>query len=143
RGSGGLERAIRREPARRMSRAVRRPIPPGKAIARCRGVLGASPRARLRGQAGGAAVTTGFPGLTVGSDPRDLAAVVNRMNLGRLNCVGEVTLRPDQTSTVVADSRVTAGSFVGLTPLSPEAAAELASGAVYVTARAQGSFTLA
>lgn len=88
-------------------------------------------------------MTTGFPGLTVGSDPRDLAAVVNRMNLGKLNCVGEVTLRPDQTSTVVADSRVTARSFVGLTPLSPEAAAELASGAVYVTARAQGSFTLA
>lgn len=88
-------------------------------------------------------MTTGFPALTVGGDPRELAAVVNRMNLGRLNCVGEVTLLPDQTSTVVADSRVTAGSFVGLTPLTAAAAAELASGAVYVAARAQGGFTLA
>jgi hypothetical protein len=87
-------------------------------------------------------VTIGFPGLPVGSDPRELAAVVNRMNLGKLNCVGEVTLQPNQAATTVLDSRVTSGSFIGLTPLSPEAAAELAGGMLHVSARASGSFTL-
>lgn len=87
-------------------------------------------------------MTVGFPGLAVGSDRRELAAVVNRMNLGKLNCVGEVTLQPNQTSTVVADSRATAGSFVGLSALSPQAAAELASGTLHVSAREHGSFTL-
>lgn len=87
-------------------------------------------------------MTVGYPGLTVGSDARELAAVVNRMNLGKLNCVGEVALLPNQASTAVPDSRVTPGSFIGLTPLTAEAAAELAGGALHVSARAGGSFTV-
>lgn len=87
-------------------------------------------------------MTVGFPGLPIGSDPRELSAVVNRMNLGKLNCVGEVALQPNQNSTAVSDSRVTAGSFIGLTPLTAEAASELAAGTLHISERTGGGFTL-
>lgn len=88
-------------------------------------------------------MSIGFPGAAEGSDARSLAAIVNRMNLGKLNCTGAVTLQPGQTATTVIDSRVTAGSFVGLSPLSTNAAAELATGTLFVASRANGSFALA
>jgi hypothetical protein len=87
-------------------------------------------------------VTTGFPGAPEGSNARSLAAVVNRMNRGKLNCTGSVTLQPDQAGTTVTDSRATAGSFIGLTPLTANAAAEMAAGTLFVASRASGGFTL-
>jgi hypothetical protein len=88
-------------------------------------------------------VTTGFPGAPEGSDARSLTAIVNRMNLGKLNCTGTVTLQPGQVGTTVSDTRVTAGSFIGLAPLTANAAAEMAAGALFVASRASGSFALA
>lgn len=87
-------------------------------------------------------MTTGFPGAALGTDARGLSAVLNRLNLGKINCTGTVTLTPDGTSTVVLDSRATTGSFIGLSPLTANAAAD-AGGTVFVAARETGSFTLA
>jgi hypothetical protein len=86
----------------------------------------------------------GFPGLPVrGADPRQVASVVNRLNLGKLNCVGTVTLAAGQASTTVTDSRADASSHIGLTPLTPDAAAEAAGGALHIADRGAGSFTIA
>ena len=72
--------------------------------------------------------TPGFPGIALGTDARGLAAIVNRLNVGKLNCTGTVMLAPGAPSTVVADSRATAMSFIGLSPLTANAAAEVAAG---------------
>ena len=88
-------------------------------------------------------MTVGFPGAILGTDARGMAAIVNRLNLGKLNCTGTVVLAPDAASTTVADSRATAASFIGLSPLTANAAGEAAAGTLHVAARGSGSFTLA
>lgn len=85
-----------------------------------------------------------FPGLPVrGADPRQVAGVVNRLNLGKMNCTGTLTLAAGQASTTVADPRVDAGSHIGLMPLTASAAAELAGGALHIAGRSPGAFVLA
>jgi len=87
---------------------------------------------------------SGFPALpAAGGDPRQIAAVVNRINQGKINCTGSVTLTPGQATTTVTDARAGAGSFIGLTAVTASAATELAAGTCYVSGRARGSFTLA
>lgn len=89
-------------------------------------------------------MSEGFPGLPAsGGGPRQVAAVVNRLNQGKLSCTGTLTLTPNQTATAVSDTRAGAGSIVLLMPLTASAAAELAAGGLYVSARTKGSFTLA
>lgn len=89
-------------------------------------------------------MTEGFPGLPPsGAPPRQVAAVVNRLNQGKLSCAGTVTLTPNQTTTVVNDARTSVGSVVLLMPLTASAAVEIAGGALHVSARAKGAFTLA
>lgn len=87
-------------------------------------------------------MTPGFPGAALGIDGRGLAAVLNRLNLGKMNCTGTVTLTPGETSTLVQDSRATASSFIGLSPLTANAAAD-DTGALFIAMREKGSFTLA
>jgi hypothetical protein len=88
-------------------------------------------------------MTTGFPGLPVaGADARQVAAVVNRLAQGKLNCTGSVTLTPSTAATSVSDARVTAASVILLMPTTANAAAELGNGTLFVSARAKGSFTL-
>ena len=89
-------------------------------------------------------MSRGFPGLpAAGGEPRQVAAVVNRLNQGKLSCTGSVTLAPGQAATVVSDARAGADSVVLLMPLTASAAVALAAGTLYVSARAKGSFTLA
>ena len=89
-------------------------------------------------------MSVGFPGLPVtGGDARQVAAVVNRMAQGKLNCTGSVTLAVGAASTGVSDPRATATSIVLLMPVTANAAAELGNGTLYVTARVKGAFTLA
>jgi hypothetical protein len=84
---------------------------------------------------------TGFPSLPPrGGDGRQVAAVVNRMNRGKLNCTGVLTLAPGETATMVSDGRVGPDSHIALTPLT---AAALASGSLYVSGRGDGGFSLA
>jgi hypothetical protein len=86
---------------------------------------------------------SGFPGLpAAGADPRQVAAVVNRLNQGKLSCTGSVTLTPGQAATAVSDARAGADSVVLLMPMTASAAAALAAGTLHVSARAKGSFTL-
>jgi hypothetical protein len=88
-------------------------------------------------------MSAGFPGLPVaGGDPRQVAAVVNRLAQGKLNCRGSVTLAADAASTVVRDPRATAASVILLMPVTASAAAEIGSGTIYVSARDKGAFTL-
>ena len=89
-------------------------------------------------------MSAGFPGLPVtGGDARQVAAVVNRLAQGKLNCGGSVTLAAGAAGTAVSDPRATAVSIVLLMPTTANAAAELGNGTLYVSARAKGSFTLA
>ena len=74
--------------------------------------------------------TPNFPGV-----PRDLpdmkqflrliAGAVNRINAGKVNATGEVTLAASATPTVLTDPRLTPTSWFGLWPLTANAAAEL------------------
>jgi len=89
-------------------------------------------------------MSAGFPGLPVtGGDARQVAAVVNRLAQGKLNCTGTVTLATGAGITGVDDPRATASSIVLLMPMTANAAAELGNGTLYVAGRAKGSFTLA
>jgi hypothetical protein len=86
---------------------------------------------------------TGFPGLPPGGgDPRQVAVIVNRMNRGKLNCTGEVTLKAGQPTTTVTDARASATSILLLMPLTASAAAAQAGGEMHVSARDNGSFTI-
>ena len=88
-------------------------------------------------------MTTGFPGLPVaGADARQVAAVVNRVAQGKLNCTGSVVLAANTPTTAVNDARVTAASVILLMPTTANAAAWLGSGTLFVSARGKGSFTL-
>src|SRR5207253_1321376 len=85
-----------------------------------------------------------FPGLPVGGgDARQVAAVVNRLGQGKLNCTGAVTLTANAASTTVTDPRATGSSVILLVARSANAAAEIGNGALYVSAGAKGSFTIA
>jgi hypothetical protein len=86
---------------------------------------------------------TGFPGLPSNADSRQIVAVVNRVNLGKLNCTGTVTLLAGQSITTVTDHRAAAESFVVFMPLSANAAVEQAAGGMYVSGRGTGSFAIA
>ena len=84
-----------------------------------------------------------FPGLPVtGADARQVAAIVNRLAQGKLNCIGSVTLAAGAATTAVSDPRATATSVMLLMPMTANAAAELGNGTLYVSARAKGSVTL-
>jgi hypothetical protein len=88
-------------------------------------------------------MTTGFPSLPVGGgDARQVAAVVNRVAQGKLNCTGSVVLATGAGTTVVTDARVTASSVILLMPMTANAAVELGDGMLFVSARDKGSFTL-
>lgn len=75
---------------------------------------------------------------------RAIANVVNRMNSGKINVRGEITLRAGETTTVLTDSRLTVQSYLGLWPLTANAAAELDAQHPYAAeaARLPGEWTL-
>jgi hypothetical protein len=86
---------------------------------------------------------SGFRGLpTEGTNPRAVAAVVNRMLVGGLNCAGTVTLTPGAGSTSVSDPRASGASRIVLFPTTANAAVELGNGTIYISGKAKGSFTL-
>ena len=75
-------------------------------------------------------------------DARKVATAINQLAQGRSNAVGTVTLAANAASTVVTAKNCGAGSVVLLSPLTAHAAAELGNGTVYVSAVANGAFTL-
>jgi hypothetical protein len=77
------------------------------------------------------------------TDRRKINTAINQLAQGRSNAVGTVTLAAGAAATVVAAGNCGAGSVVLLSPLTAHAAAELGAGTLYVSAVANGSFTLA
>jgi len=75
-------------------------------------------------------------------DARKIATAINQLAQGRSNAVGTVTLTANAATTVVSAKNCGAGSVVLLSPLTAHAAAELAAGTLYVSAVANGAFTL-
>jgi len=72
---------------------------------------------------------------------RKLARAINRMNSGKINCTLDVTLRPNQPTTVVLDPRIGAGSFLCWMPQTASASVAERAG-IYVTGRAKGTAVL-
>jgi hypothetical protein len=83
---------------------------------------------------------TGFRGLTPmdARDPQKVSTIVSRMNQGKLNCTGTVTLSPGAATTTVSDLRVGSDSLIILMPTTANAAADMAAGNVYISARTAG-----
>ena len=74
---------------------------------------------------------------------RDLTRIIEiiqQLIEGRSNGAGQVTLRAGQTTTTVTSLVIAADSLPQLTPTTANAAAALAT--TYISAVAQGSFTL-
>lgn len=76
------------------------------------------------------------------TDPRRLAIAINGIIDGRTDNYGSVTLAANTATTVVTEARITDFATVILTPTTANAAAELGAGTLYVSAKANGSFTL-
>lgn len=83
--------------------------------------------------------------MSIPSNERDLAKIVTaiqQIEQGRLNAGGFCTLAADANSTTVTAQNCGAQSQPFLFPLTANAAAELASGEMYVSSVANGSFTV-
>jgi hypothetical protein len=77
---------------------------------------------------------------------RDLYRIVRAIRElfeGRRNTTGTVTLTPNTASTTVTHVNFGADSVPHLTPTTANAATEIGAGTLRVSARANGSFTLA
>lgn len=82
---------------------------------------------------------------TVSRNERDLslyALSISELASGRSNAVGSVTLTANTTTTTVTDSNFASGSVPKLEPTTANAAAERGNGTMYISARANGSFTI-
>lgn len=72
---------------------------------------------------------------------RLLARSLNEMRAGRLDCVVDVTLTENVTSTVVTDARINVWTAALPMPRTANAAAEIGAGTMYFTPAA-GSLTI-
>jgi hypothetical protein len=93
-------------------------------------------------------MTAYVPGITE-TDLKKIMLAVQQLAAGRSNAVGSVTLTPGAATTTVdvarnpiAASVITAASTPILTPKTANAAAEVGNGTIYVSAVANGSFTI-
>lgn len=75
-----------------------------------------------------------------GGSPRDVASAVNLLIDGKNNAKGTFTLTASTTTTVVNDARAGEDSVICWTPTTFNAADHM--NELYVSARANGSFTL-
>lgn len=75
-------------------------------------------------------------------DFQKIVFAINQLGQGRSNAVGSVTLTASAASTTVTAMTCGAGSTPVLTPTTAHASAEVAAGGMYVSAVANGSFTI-
>jgi len=71
---------------------------------------------------------------------RDIAAVANRANQGKINAIGNVTLTASSTTTTLTDPRLTAFSYIDFMPITANAAT--AKQTIYITGQTNGLATL-
>jgi len=86
-------------------------------------------------------MTAYVPGMTE-TDLKKIVLALQQLAAGRSNAVGTVTLATGVATTVVTDKNCAAGSTPLLTPVTANAATEFGNGTIYVSAVANGSFTL-
>ncbi|HEY3792960.1 MAG TPA: hypothetical protein VGM09_14090 [Bradyrhizobium sp.] len=86
-------------------------------------------------------MTAYVPGITE-TDPKRIVLAIQQLAAGRSNAVGVVTLATGAAATVVTDRNCAAGSTPLLTPATANAAAEIGTGTLFVSAVANGSFTI-
>jgi hypothetical protein len=86
-------------------------------------------------------MTAYVPGITE-TDLKKINLAIQQIASGRSNATGTVTLTTGATATVVNDNNCSAGSTPLLTPTTANAAAEIGNGTLYVSAVANGSFTI-
>lgn len=85
----------------------------------------------------------GFIGVSSNeTDIRRIAVAVRQLGEGRSNATGEVTLTANAASTDVTAIVCSSGSTVLLQSTTANAATEIANGTGYVSAVANGSFTI-
>jgi hypothetical protein len=80
-----------------------------------------------------------------GREEKDLRKYVlslGELAAGRSNAYGTVTLTVSVATTTVTDANCAATSWVGFTPTTANAAAEIGNGTMYLSAVANGSFTI-
>jgi hypothetical protein len=87
-------------------------------------------------------MTAYVPGITE-TDLKKIVLALQQLAAGRSNAVGTVTLATGVATTVVTDKNCAAGSTPLFTPATASAATEVGNGTIYVSAVANGSFTLA
>lgn len=76
------------------------------------------------------------------TNQRRINTAINQLAQGRSNAVGSATLAASVASTTVKAQNCGSGSVVLLSPLTAHAAAELAAGGCYISAVANGQFTI-
>jgi hypothetical protein len=86
-------------------------------------------------------MTAYVPGITE-SDLKKIVLAVQQLAAGRSNAVGTVTLATGSATTVVTDKNCAAGSTPLFTPITANAATEAGNGTMFVSAVANGSFTI-
>jgi hypothetical protein len=86
-------------------------------------------------------MTAYVPGITE-TDLKKIVLAIQQLAAGRSNAVGTVTLATGSATTVVSDRNCAAGSTPLLTPTTASAAAEAGNGTMFVSAVANGSFTI-
>jgi hypothetical protein len=86
-------------------------------------------------------MTAYVPGTTE-TDLKKIVLAIQQLASGRSNAVGSVTLTTGVATTVVTDSNCAAGSVPMLVPTTANAAAEIGNGTMFISAVADGSFTV-
>jgi hypothetical protein len=87
-------------------------------------------------------MTAYVPGLAE-TDLKKIVLALQQLAAGRSNAVGSVTLGTGSSTTTVTTANCAVGSTPILTAASVAAAAEVGNGTIYVSAVANGSFTIA
>jgi hypothetical protein len=86
-------------------------------------------------------VTVYVPGIDE-KDPKKIILSIQQLAAGRSNGVGSVTLTISVATTTVTDMNCAVGSTVLFTPTTANAATEIGNGTMYLSAVANGSFTV-
>ncbi|MDI1265901.1 MAG: hypothetical protein PS018_21875 [bacterium] len=86
-------------------------------------------------------MTAYVPGITE-TDLKKIVLALQQLAAGRSNAVGSVTLSTGSGTTTVTTANCAAESTPILTPVSANAATEVGNGTIYVSAVANGSFTI-
>jgi hypothetical protein len=86
-------------------------------------------------------MTAYVPGITE-TDLKKIVLAIQQLAAGRSNAVGSVTLPTGASSTTVTTANCAAGSVPILVPASANAATEVGNGTMFVSAVANGAFTI-